>query len=309
MHRSVRTHILRLNRQTPLDAIIGSFAYPDLVAASELSRELGCPLIALVVGSDMNELAQRPSLRPHIRRALEHASVVVTLSNGLRDRVLDLGISPKKVVVQHNGVDGSRFTIKERREARQELNLDRDGSLIVFVGNLAFEKGPDVLLEAFRVLGSTHLRLTYVGDGTLRTQLQREVGHLGMADRITFAGRRSPEEIATWMAAADVLCLSSRREGCPNVILEALACGRPVVATNVGGVPELLNQRNGIIVPPENPDALARALLAAVQQQWHPTELRSSVESLSWDAFSKVFYDAILAAVPADVRGRWAQQN
>ena len=104
------------------------------------------------------------------------------------------------------------------------------------------------------------LDVIFVGDGKLGIELRSRVQQLGLNDTIQFAGRRPPDEVPSWMAAADLLCLPSRREGCPNVVLEALACGRPVVASNVGGVPELLSEQNGIVVPPDNPDRLAAGM-------------------------------------------------
>lgn len=292
VYRSVRRHVRDLHREEPIDAVIGSFAYPDTVVAAWLARDLGCPLIALVLGSDMNVLAQQPQLRPMIRDALSQASLVVALSAGLRDKVVELGIPDERVVVQHNGVDGERFRIRDKAEARRALKLSAAGSMVCFVGNLVEEKGPDVLLEAMALMGPD-VHLNVVGDGNLRPALVSSAKRLGISDRVTFAGRRNPQEIPLWMSAADVLCLPSRREGCPNVVLEAFASGRPVVASAVGGVPELLSDANGIMVPAQDPAALAAALTDAFSRTWNPVEIRSAVAGLTWEAFSDVFHGAI----------------
>ncbi|HLV79914.1 MAG TPA: glycosyltransferase, partial [Chthonomonadaceae bacterium] len=123
------------------------------------------------------------------------------------------------------------------------------------------------------------------------------VRSLGLDGRILLPGRRPHAEVPDWISACDVYCLPSRREGCPNVVLEALASGRPVVATNVGGVPELLNAENGILVPSEDPAALAAGLRQALCRSWDPQTLRSSVECLSWDQVGKGYFQVLQAAM------------
>ena len=307
IYRSVRSHVLRLHELAPFDAIIGSNAYPDIVVAARLADDIGCPLVSLVLGSDMNQLAQRPSLRPQIKRGLERSHVVVALARSLRSRVLELGIAPANVVVQHNGVDGARFVIRDRTQARRRLNYIANGPSVLYTGNLAFEKGPDVLLKAFQILRadpSCNAHLTFVGDGQMATALRVEAAALGILPHVSFAGRQSPDEVAWWMAACDVLCLPSRREGCPNVVLEALASGRPVVASAVGGVPELISSLNGVTVPADDPGALAAGLKSALERTWNPADLRASVASLTWENFSALFHDAIAASLSAPVAER-----
>ena len=219
-------------------------------------------------------LAQRPSLRGPIRDALLQASNVISVSAGLRDRVIELGIPADSIVVQHNGVDGGRFILRDRGDARRRLGIDENRSQICFVGNLVPEKGPDVLVEALgrSELGGLDARVTFIGEGELKDELRARTAALGLRDRVSFLGRLPPDEVALRISASDVLCLPSRREGCPNVVLEALASGRPVVAASVGGVPELLHDGNGVMVPPADPPALAAAIAmrcSAVGIRWH----------------------------------------
>lgn len=306
IYRSVRRHVMERHRVAPFDAIIGSFAYPDVVVAARLADDLGCPLISLVLGSDMNELAQRPLLRPQIKDAFDRSRLVVALTQPLRAKVLALGIPSDKVVVQHNGVDGARFIIRNRDDARQYLKFESKFDTLLFVGNLVHEKGPDVLLEAFGRLHadpSCCARLVFIGDGDMAGLLRDRAAQLGLSQHIHFLGRQSPDKVAWWMAASDVLCLPSRREGCPNVVLEALASGRPVVATAVGGVPELITSTNGLMVSVNDPRALASEIQTALQKKWDPLEVRASLKSLSWEGFSRLFYEAIAgssASPPAE---------
>jgi glycosyltransferase involved in cell wall biosynthesis len=299
MYRSARARVHELNKERRFDVILGAFAYPDVVAAAKLARELDLPLVAFVLGSDMNELAQRPELRNQIRAALMQANSVVAVSAGLRSRVLELGIPSDRAIVQHNGVDGERFQIRDSHVARRTLNIAVDERVICFVGNLVPEKGPDVLIDAAARLcasGVSDLRVLFVGEGQI-DELRSKAGALGIGERVRFLGRLSSAEVAVCMSAADVQCLPSRREGCPNVVLEALASGRPVIGSEVGGVPELLNDRNGIMVPPDDPDALAAAIATALQRKWDPADLRASVPSLTWKDLGRALHNELTRAV------------
>jgi glycosyltransferase involved in cell wall biosynthesis len=299
MYRSARACVLELNKERRFDVILGAFAYPDVVAAARLAQELDLPLVAFVLGSDMNELAQRPELRNQIRAALLQANSVVAVSAGLRSRVLELGVPPDRAIVQHNGVDGERFQIRDSRAARRTLGIPVDDRVICFVGNLVPEKGPDVLIDAVARLcasGISDLRVLFVGEGQ-KDELRLKAGALGIGERVNFLGRLSSAEVAVCMSAADVQCLPSRREGCPNVVLEALASGRPVIGSAVGGVPELLSDRNGIMVPPDDPDALAAAITNALQRRWDPDDLRASVPSLTWLDMGRALHNELTRAV------------
>ena len=299
MYRSARGRVHELNKERRFDVILGAFAYPDVVAAARLAQEMDLPLVAFVLGSDMNELAQRPELRNQIRAALLQANSVVAVSAGLRSRVLELGIPPDRAIVQHNGVDGECFQIRDSHAARRTLGIPVDERVICFVGNLVPEKGPDVLIDAVARLcasGISDLRILFVGEGQ-KDELRSKAGALGISERVSFLGRLSSPEVAVCMSAADVQCLPSRREGCPNVVLEALASGRPVIGSQVGGVPELLSDRNGIMVPPDDPDALAAAIATALQRKWDPAELRASVPSLTWKDLGRALHNELTRAV------------
>ena len=307
LYRSLRSHIYALHRASPYDVVLAAFAYPDVVAASRLAEDLRLPLVALVMGSDMNDLAQRPRLRSHVREAFNRAARVIALSSALKDKVVELGISPDRVVVHHNGVDGVRFAIRDKTAARRQIGLPEQARVVSFVGNVVVEKGPDIFVEAVGRLDRSWLSgvvAVIVGSGPLTDSLRSRVEALGLGAVVRFAGRRHPDEIPVWMAASDVLCLTSRREGCPNVVLEALASGRPVVAARVGAVPDLMTDRNGIIVPPEDPDALAAAIRQSFQRAWDPSALRSSVSALTWDDLGKTFFDVLSMASSGGGRQR-----
>jgi glycosyltransferase involved in cell wall biosynthesis len=229
----------------------------------------------------------------------------VAVSEALAEAVAGLGIPRDRIVVQHNGVDGELFAPGDRHGERASLGVEPDRRLVGFVGRLSHEKGIDVLLEAMGELARRDARtdLAIVGSGPLEPTLRARAAGLALGDRVRFLGHRGHDELPRWLRAFDVLCLPSRREGCPNVVLEALACGRPVVASAVGGVPELLREGNGILVPPERPGALAGALERALEVTWDPALLRATVPSLSWDAVART-YDALVRAVVAHGNAR-----
>jgi glycosyltransferase involved in cell wall biosynthesis len=299
---SLARRVAALHRASPFEAVLTAWAYPDGFAAAVVAAVLGVPLIATVLGSDVNELPKVPALRWQIRAGLRRAARVVSVSEALGDEVARLGVPRERIVVAHNGVDGEVFALRDRGEARAALGIPRDRALVGYVGNLVPEKGPDMLVEAMAALvkrRTAPVGLAILGAGVVEPALRRRVGELGIADRVSFLGRRTHDEVPRWISALDVLCLPSRREGCPNVVLEALASGRPVVASSVGGVPELLCRDNGILVPPDRSDALADALHRALDRSWDAATLRATVPSLSWDAVART-YSRLVSEVIAE---------
>lgn len=301
MYLSMRPWIRELRREFPFDVIVAAWAYPDAVAAALLAREAGVPLVTAVLGSDVNEFPDLFGLTPQIRWGFQRAQRVLAVSRFIAERSIELGASRERVRVQHNGVDGDRFHIQDRNEARRSAGIEHDGPVIGYVGNIRPIKGSDVLIEAMghlvKQLGNTTAELWIVGSGELDAQLRARATALGLGDRIRFLGRQPHDAIPRFMSAFDVFCLPSRNEGCPNVVLEALAAGKPVVGTRVGGIPELLTEgENGYIVPSEDPAALARALGQALDRTWDPAALRASVHYLSWDAVA-VTYKKLLGEV------------
>lgn len=306
MHASVSRYVRRIHREFPFDAILASWACPDGVAAARLAQEFDCPVVTMVLGTDVNALATHPALRRHLEWGLQRAAKVITVSGALRDRVTELGVAPERVLVQHNGVDGERFQIRDQGAARERLGLPAERKLVVFVGNLVHEKGVDVLVEALaqvRGPGAENIDLVLIGAGGMAEALRQRAEALGIGPRVRFCGRRPHEEIAEWITASNLFCLPSRREGCPNVVLEALASGRPVVASRVGGVPELVRAENGVLVPAEDAAALADGLRTALARTWRPEVLRATVPCLSWDQFGRTLHNTLETAI-REHRGR-----
>jgi len=275
------------------DVVLGAFLYPDACAAAALARILDLPYAVKVHGTDVNVVARWRSIRPLIRATLRGACLTVAVSRPMLRALVDLGASPARAELVQNGVDRSLFRPSDRMDARRALGLPTEGRLITFVGDLTGEKGVPQLVEALRALpGST--RLVLVGEGPLRPQLERAARELG--DRLVLAGTRPLAEVARYLAACDVMTLPSFAEGTPNVVLEALASGRPVVATEVGGIPDVITQgRTGLLVPPGDAGALGRALSEALSRSWSEDEIVASAPP-SWDDSARCLHEALTRA-------------
>ena len=300
LYRSLRPLVRKVFRQFRFDAILATWAYPDVYAASSIALDYKCPLIAKVHGSDINEFTVSPALRSLIVTGLARAERVIAVSGALATKLSDLGICSDRILVQHNAVDGSRFFPRNRQHARSCLGIASDTGAVLYVGRLSREKGVDILLNAFAQYSSAAsggVELWIVGDGPEAHALQVQADRLGLVRRVHFAGAKSPAEIPDWLSACDLLCLPSRMEGCPNVILEALASGRPVVAANVGGVSELLSSDNGEIVKPEDSGSLAEGLARAMNRKWSASALRDSVEFLSWGEVARCIHVELQVAL------------
>ena len=276
-------HVLPHLEQFKPDLILSYYVYPEGYAALSAGKRLGVPVILAAIGSDINRIPDRISAFL-TRKALREASFVLTVSEHLRDQVISMGAPMERTRAVRNGCDTAVFRLADRAAARAALGLAAESEVVVFVGWIAPTKGLRELVDAMKRLRVSHprLQLFCIGEGAFQAELNARVIEAGHADRIRFLGWRSSLEVASWLAAANVFCLPSYAEGCPNSVIEALACGRPVVATNVGGIPELVNSESGILVAPRDSEALAEAISAALSRSWdEPGISRSSRRG--WD--------------------------
>lgn len=269
------------------------FLYPDGVAAWLLGRRLGVPVVMTARGSDVNVHARYRIPRALVRRAVDGAVRVITVADSLRDGLLALGADPGKVVTLRNGVDLDRFRPLDRVAARARLGLA--GHIVLSVGNLLPLKGHDLAIEA--VAGLPDTRLLVVGEGPERERLAALAARAGLGDRVQLLGNRPQAELVELYNAADALVLASSREGMPNVVLEALACGLPVVATAVGGVPEVLPvPAAGRLVQERTAPALRAALADLLGTPPPRDQVRARAMELGWDRTVAGVLDVLRAA-------------
>ncbi len=222
------------------DVIDAHYFYPDGVAAAMVAERLGKPLVVTARGSDLNFIADVPRARRRILAAARRCARIICVSAALRERAIAIGIDAKGIEIVRNGVDLAVFTPQDRNDSLRALGLNRlSRPLLLAVGNLVPEKGLDLAVHALARMPQASLLI--VGEGPLERTLARLAADLGVASRLTIVPAMPQERLALAYNAADLLVLPSLREGWPNVLLEALACGTPVVAAAVGGVREIVN--------------------------------------------------------------------
>lgn len=230
------------------DILDAHYAYPDGAAAVRLRARLETllgrrlPLALTCRGTDLNLLPGLPAVAQELRRTLDAADHVICVAEALRRVALELGQPATRVTTLPNGVDLLAFTPGDRAAARAAVGLPLEGRLILCVGHLTERKGQQLLVPAFAEAlgGEAGARLVLVGRGEAEAALRAQCATLGISGRVRFVGAVEPSRLPDWYRAADLLVLPSLREGWPNVLLEALACGTPVLATSIWGTPEVL---------------------------------------------------------------------
>ena len=239
------------------DLIDAHYLYPDGVCGAMLARRFGKPLILTARGSDVNVIAKMRRPGRMIFSAIDHANAVITVSAALRDSLIGLGVDSAKITVIRNGVDTTVFRETDREETRRKLGIE--GRLLISVGNLIPLKGHDLVIRALAGLPDT--RLVIAGAGPLKGALEGLAREMDVSGRVTFVGAVPQSELPALYSAADALILASSNEGLPNVIMEAIACGTPVIATKVGGIPEIIDSRAaGIVLEERSDSAIADAV-------------------------------------------------
>ncbi|HNP37182.1 MAG TPA: glycosyltransferase [Woeseiaceae bacterium] len=270
-------HVVRKLCHPAVAAIDAHYFYPDGVAACAIGRSLGLPVVVTARGSDINLLPRYPGPRRRVLAAANSAAAIVAVSDSLRSAMVDLGMQADKIRVIRNGVDTEQFAPHER----PAIDKGRGSETLLMVGNLVPEKGHELALKTLARLPGSHLRIA--GDGPLRSRLARSTQRLGLGERVTFTGRLSQADLVEEYNRAACLLLTSTREGLPNVVLEAIACGTPVVACDVGGVREAIrDEAAGRIVGRRNPDDLADAVRSVLAQATDRNTISRLAGQFSW---------------------------
>lgn len=280
------------------DLVFSCFLYPDGYAALRIGKSLRVPVVSMSIGSDINRIGD-PFSRRYTRKVLRDSDFVVTVSGDLRRKAVALGARPGTTRAIVNGCDLSVFHPMDRLAARRKLGIDTNGQTVVYIGRMDVKKGLRELVEAAASLHSKrpNLHVYTVGEGPDRPIIESAVRASGAAGYFHTLPACAFDEVALWMAAANLVTLPSYMEGCPNVVLEALASGRPVVATQVGGIPEMLDEDCGRLVPPRDSTALAHALASVLDAHWRPEAISAS-RSRSWDAVAAELLDLFESLVP-----------
>jgi len=269
------------------DLIDAHYYYPDGVAAGILARKLGKAFVVTARGTDLNLIPEYAYPRKLILATAQQAGASIGVCKALMDSLQALGADPAKLHTLRNGVDLERFVPEPRAAARQKLGLPLNHKLLLSVGHLIERKGHYVAIDALPLLPAD-VRLLIAGGGSERAALQKQAEKLGVANRVQFVGVVPQTDLKWWYSAADALTLCSSREGWANVLLEAMACGTPVIATNIWGTPEVVSTPNaGVLMSARSGQGLADAWNALAAHYPTRADTRAHAETFSWESTTK----------------------
>jgi teichuronic acid biosynthesis glycosyltransferase TuaC len=264
------------------ELIDAHYYYPDGVAAAWLGKWFKRPVVITARGTDVNVIPRHALARRMLLGAARRAFHSIAVSAALRQTMVSMGMAETHISVLRNGVDLTRFRVLEREALRHQLGLT--GPTLLSAGNLIELKGHHLAIEALAQL--PHWQLVIAGKGPLAAELEQRARALGLAARVRFTGPLSQQRLIDYYNAADALLLASSREGMPNVVLEAMACGLPVIATAVGGVPEILDAEVGRVIERSVPAIVAavQSLAAAPPAR---TAVRAHAEQFDWESTTR----------------------
>jgi teichuronic acid biosynthesis glycosyltransferase TuaC len=284
--RAIKGLVIRLKNTFDFDLIHAHAICPDGFAAAQIGRQVGTPVVCTIHGADVNVYPHRTRFTHLVtRKAIRGVDVIITVSAALKEKTLALETPRREIRVIPNGVDLRKFTPVDRQQARAELGLPQDGKILVYTSRLDEAKGLSYLLVALKMVLSHkgNCLLVLVGDGPYKQHLEQDVTELSLQGNVIFAGLRPHTEIVKWMSAGDIVVQPSLNEGSPLPVYEALACGRPMIASRVGGIPELITSDDyGLLVPPADPEALGEALVCGLRKEWDTERIRSHSEKYAW---------------------------
>jgi glycosyltransferase involved in cell wall biosynthesis len=283
------------------DLIDAHYFYPDGVAAAKLARDLKIPLLITGRGTDLTLIPQSAPERAQIQWACKQASALITVCDDLKDKLVELGETPSRIVTLRNGVDLERFSPGDRNAARARLGLS--GFTLLSVGSLIPRKGHELIIAA--LAGLPDAQLLIAGSGPMRSELGSVAREKGVSARVRFLGEIAHAALTDAYRAADIFVLASSREGWANVLLEAMACGTPVVATNVNGTPEVVRDpKLGALVQERSAAALLEAIKRLQVLSPDRQAVRTYAEQFSWTDTARANKALFLAAAHYGFSGR-----
>ena len=263
------------------DLIDAHYFYPDGVAAVMLGEHFKKPVVITARGTDINLIPQYSLPRRMVLWAARKAAKAITVCNALKEEMVALGADPAKILPLRNGVDLGLFQPVDRAQMRQKLGMQR--FTLLSVGLLEPRKGHELIIQAMPDMPDVDLFIA--GSGPDRQKLENLARSLGVAQSVRFLGPRPQQELREYYGAADALVLASSREGWANVLLESMACGTPVVASNVWGTPEVVASPNaGVLMKERTPQGIVEAVKALRNRYPSHEATRRYAEQFSWDA-------------------------
>ncbi|HEX7782190.1 MAG TPA: glycosyltransferase [Sphingobium sp.] len=280
MTRAILPLVRKLHRQKPFDVIDASFFYPDGPVAARIAKKLGIPFSVKARGADIHYWGKLPSTRKAVLKAANEAAGLLAVSDTMRRSMVSLGMDGERIRVHYTGVDLDRFQPGDSASAKEAFQLS--GPVVLSVGALIPRKGQELLIKALTQLPGVTLML--VGQGTHRRTYEKLAESEGVADRIGFLGSVSHDQLPRLFAAADVMALPSASEGLANAWVEALACGRPIVISDVGGARELMDRPEAGHIVAREPEAIAAAIRSLLDTPPDPAAVRETALRFTWQA-------------------------
>lgn len=271
------------------DVVHAHFTWPPGYIGAKLKESLEAKLVVTGHGYDVYDLPFRSNaLREKIRYALSRADAVTTVSKPNCRILIDrLGLSERRVHLIPNGVS-KIFYPMDREEVRSKLGIPTEEKVVLSAGSLIEVKGHEYLIKALASLkNSLEFRTFIIGQGHLMSKIRRLIRETGLENRVRLVGPRPYSEMPLWMNAADILAIPSLAEGLPTVMLEALACGTPIVGTKVGGIPDVLDGECGLLVEPGDVRALSQAIEEALTRGWDKGKIARKGGEFYWDRITE----------------------
>ncbi len=280
----------RYRRRIGFDLIDAHFAYPDGFAAVKLGKWFNVPVTITLRGTEV-PLSKDLVRRRRIIEALNDSTHIFSVSNSLKQHAVSLGVNPDKITVIGNGVDSEKFYPINKKEARKHLHIPNEAKVLVTVGALVPRKGQCRVIEVLPKVLEHYPDLVYliVGggspEGDYSAQIKAQAAKLGVERNVRLLGAMSPEQLKMPLSAADVFVLATSNEGWANVFLEAMACGLPIVTTDVGGNREVVCRDDlGIVIPFGNVSELERALIKALEIRWDRKKIIEYSQANLWES-------------------------
>lgn len=272
------------------DIIHSHFIWSSGYVGMKLKEKYNVPLVITGHGFDVYKLPfENKYWEKKIKGIIKKADILSTVSDFNKKKLKELGVDMKKVVVINNGYSVENFHPQDKEFARKELRLPIKGKICVSVGNLEEVKGFDILIKSIKKLKDEGVEIKHyiVGEGTQKNNLKRLVKNLDLNDTVYIVGSRPHDEIGKWINACDLFVIPSRIESASVVLLEALACGRPVVGTRTGIIPKVLNKNSGIVTKVSDVNSLATAIRYSLKKEWDKRKIVESIKEYSWENTAK----------------------
>ena len=290
--------VRQIHKTFSFDLIDGHFIYPDCFAAVLHGKFFHKPVVVSARGSDIHEYMDYSWVKFLIKKTLHSADSIISVCSALKKIMVDAGIEKHKIHIIPNGIDKNKFYYKNRVEARNILGLDSSEQIVLSVGALIRLKGHHLTISAIKSLAKKYskIKLYIIGKGSEKEYLEMLIEELNLPGRVLLTGEIPNHELIHWYNAADVFCLSSKKEGWANVLTESLACGTPCVATNVFGSPEIITENeNGFLVERKRED-IEKGITKALSVRWDRVKISEKIQKRTWDTVAQEV-DAVFSNV------------